>query len=308
VFARADIASTTGANRDLATPDVARTWFAADVGGGPSNAPDGLADLIIVNDTAQHVVTLLGNGDGSWRKVEAAYAVSLHASLHGHVVSGRGDRHNWRMMDVNGDGRADLVHTSLVQAGPLIGGSQSPGTVLVETLIARGDGNWDAPPGSHQFIDTYTDTDVRGFMITDVDGDGRADLLKVQNVQDRPTTGSQTPVNAVVWTLLSRGANTWEERTQPITENIPATARWFPMEVNGDGRVDLASLLTRPGEPLLFSVMMSLGNGRFNPRPRPHSTRRPRARCESLIWMVTGARISSTSSEPTLTPWPRSRR
>src|SRR6185437_6955802 len=111
-------------------PDPAR-WIAADVG-GPTGAPDGRSDLIRVSRdvctacpgsfTTLSVVTLLSTPTG-W----AASAV-LPWSLNGATVPYSSvDTQNWRVSQLNGDDRADLVHFVPSSSG-----------VTVEYLLASG--------------------------------------------------------------------------------------------------------------------------------------------------------------------------
>ena len=45
--------------------------------------------------------------------------------------------------------------------------------------------------------------------------------------------------NAAVLSLISRGDGTFEDHYAPVSLPSEATASWQPMELNGDGSVDL---------------------------------------------------------------------
>ena len=130
--------STAGASSpEVDHVDAVAAFFVGDVGGGSDSGPDGLADLIVVDDSRQMIVTLLGNGNGTWRPVVTSYDVPNHAISRGHLLAGRGDVRNWRAMDVNGDGLTDFVHTALVQVLAGAAGELRVDTLLA-TVMARG--------------------------------------------------------------------------------------------------------------------------------------------------------------------------
>src|SRR5262249_40580133 len=61
---RQDIPSSTDGGThppDLARVDAVSNWFLADIGGAPDNRPDGKADIVIVDETTQQIVSLLSN-------------------------------------------------------------------------------------------------------------------------------------------------------------------------------------------------------------------------------------------------------
>jgi Salmonella virulence plasmid 65kDa B protein/FG-GAP-like repeat len=250
------------------TADGAKDFVVADVGGGSTAGPDGLADLVILDDTQHTIITVLGRGDGTFAlPVVTSYTVPVHAKLRDHVIAGRGDVRNWRAMDVNGDGLTDLVHTAVEQP------ASGSGSLHVDTLLSRGDGRFGAsgqwqqqtwvadPVGEDHFQNTYDDPDVRGFLPADVNGDGRTDLVKVEHNDGGPPTQRTT-----IWTLIARGGGTWSERSWPLADAVPATGDWLPMEANGDGRTDLVLVRATPGQPPEISTMLSRGDGAWEPR------------------------------------------
>ena len=146
-----------------------KAYVVADVGGSSAAGPDGLADLVIVDDMKQTVITLLGQGSGNVAlPLLTPYNVPVHATVHGHVVARRGDVRSWRPMDVNGDGLTDLVHTALEQP------ASGPGEVRVDTLLALGDGRFGpvpaagtsvTPVGEDHFQGQYDDSEVRASLV-----------------------------------------------------------------------------------------------------------------------------------------------
>ncbi|MBS1857278.1 MAG: VCBS repeat-containing protein [Acidobacteria bacterium] len=239
---------------DLARVDAVANWFLADVGGSADNHADGKADIVIVDEFTQQVVTLLSNGDGTWRRIPAPTSPTVAgnpSSPEAQFLAGHADVGNWRAVDVNGDGLADLVHTQYWGAPA---GQQR---VVVETLLAKGDGTWGDPVVEPHFVGLYGDANVRAFIPADIDGDGRMDLVKVGYEWDSAGHGS-----LVLWSLVARGSGSWDE-PPPVRIPFPneAVTKWRPMEINGDGRTDLALVDSTPNQPLMIQTMLSLGNG-----------------------------------------------
>ena len=157
----------------------------------------------------------------------------------------------WRAMDVNGDGRADLVKVD-----------RDGDTVKVETLFATADDDWrpsimPAPAGD----DTWTGipaSDTSSWRATDVNGDGKADLvhLAVKPAEKATNSGEKDkPARLQVHTLLSDGDGSWTQQPWPPAGDQAAgslepadadllsdTARWLTADTNGDQRADLVHL------------------------------------------------------------------
>jgi RHS repeat-associated protein len=243
---------------DLASTGAVADWLLADVGGA-GNEPDGRADIVVIDDLRKRTVTLLGAGDGTWTPVLAGYDPlgRIPNSLrHGHLLTALGDAFNWRPMDVNGDGLVDLVHTALRQPAP------GPGSLSVATLLARGDGTWRDPVVTDHYAGVYSEADVHNFMPADVDGDGRMDLVLLETYGGQTVTGNK---NTSILTLLADGSGRWREvPPQSLRQPYMAARGWRPMEVNGDGRTDLAYVASPPGGSLTVSYFLSLGDGTWD--------------------------------------------
>jgi RHS repeat-associated protein len=258
-----------GSKPDLNRVDLLSNVMLADVGGGLDGAPDGKVDIVVTDDATQQIVTLLSNGDGTWRKHVSDYgftpqgtAFVPHTVLRGHssaAASGGG----WHAIDVSGDGRADLVDLEWRDDGSGVR------YVEVTTLRSLGDGTWAIPiPGDYDFGGSLRDPNVRGFRPADINADGRMDLVEVQSNSSAPLGH-----NAYVFSLIYEGGGTWDDVAAPVTLPSEAAARWQPTEINGDGRTDLASIGSSAGQPLTVSSLLSLGDGDWQPvgnaRPTP---------------------------------------
>src|SRR5262249_20232113 len=113
-------------------------------------------------------------------------------------------------------------------------------------------------------IDTsrgFDDLNVRDFVAADVNGDGRMDLVKVQTLLTAGAPAQGSPFKTRVWSLIAAGKGTWEGHVREVDQPYQASKNWRPMEVNGDGRTDLAYPASKPGEQLKVSSMLSMGNG-----------------------------------------------
>jgi RHS repeat-associated protein len=244
-----------GSQPDLAHVDPLSNVMLADIGGGQNGAPDGRVDVVVTDDATKQIVTLLSNGDGSWRKQVRDYGFTPTTILRGHLTTAP-TVNGWRALDVNGDGRADLVHIAFADVG-----TGTAVTLHVTTLRSAGDGTW-LPPvsGYYGFRGNLRNPDVRGFHPADINGDGRTDLVDVRYDSSLPLGH-----NAVVLSLIAAGGGTWDDVDATVTLPSQATDGWLPMEVNGDSRTDLAYVGSLAGQPLTVSSMLSLGNGRWQP-------------------------------------------
>lgn len=204
-------------------------WRTADVNG------DGRSDLVNItwsSTTGIRVHTMFSSGNGNWTTMWQDAWPGF----------GLGDVANWRVMDINADGRMDLVHVAW-----------SASVIRVHSLISRGDGTWsrvyqDAWPG-------FGLSDVANWRAMDVNGDGRQDLVHLMWT---------SPGNIRVHTMFSSGNGTWTIAYHDAVTGFGASdvQSWKVTDVDGDGRKDLVYVLfTNPG--LRVHTLRSLGNGAF---------------------------------------------
>ena len=197
-----------------------------------ASCPTRVARLLISNgttliDTAEVAVGAGGSGDPA---AVRSYFTELAA-------------------DINGDGKTDLIRIRNSNPG-------SNGTAIADVWISTG--TTLVKTGSYT-IGTYGSE----FFPIDVNGDGRTDLVVVSN-----NNGS---AKAAVYLSNGTGfAATPDATWTAIGGWDPANIEDLPVDVNGDGRIDLvrltnqnstavAQIATLPGTP--FDVITAFGNG-----------------------------------------------
>ncbi len=142
-------------------------------------------------------------------------------------------------IDVNGDGKLDLV-----MANPCVAGSVCQGAVAgdVSVLLGNGDGTFQAPT-IH-----YADTGINSLWVADVNGDGKPDLL---------VCGFSATLQSTVSVELGNGDGTFQS---PIKYPSPAGCGAITAaDLNGDGKTDL---VVGGGS---VGVLLGNGDGTFQP-------------------------------------------
>jgi FG-GAP-like repeat len=143
------------------------------------------------------ISAVLGNGNGTFKP-----AVLTTVSSEDPILVG----------DVNGDGKDDVVQVHAFRA---------PSTL--DVWLSNGDGTF-TQEHSYQ----VSQVPLQGGVLTDLDGDGKLDLLAVD---------AQTP--GLVRTLLGNGDGTFQAATSvTLAAQAPANLRFA--DFNGDGKVDFA--------------------------------------------------------------------
>jgi hypothetical protein len=267
---------------------------------------DGHADLVVVNQGANTISVLLGNGDGTF-KPKTDYATGTSPA--GVAVG-----------DLNGDGHLDIAvaNASAASVSVLLGngdGTFGPKTdfllPLIPDAVAVGDFNGDGKAdlviaahngtsdsvmmmlgnGNGTFqapIATVTDTNTTGFTLNggaassiraaDVNGDGQLDVVVVNNKDVREPFGRGSSIvvqeTGSMSVLLGNGNGT----LQP-PRNFAAGLGAQSVVVgdfNGDGRPDIAvnnfdqtgvSIYTNSGGGTFTSSTLSLGAGNVSFSP-----------------------------------------
>ena len=140
-------------------------------------------------------------------------------------------------MDANGDGFIDLV-----TAWP------DDNTLNLQLYLADGTGGFDSPSKVPTF-DLFFTTFLHSM---DVNADGMIDLVH----------GMLNDVTLTVTVLLSYGTG-FEQLQPPTTVSVVISHLALPMDVTGDGKVDLTIVTSDDGK-LNFQVLTSKGDG-FTP-------------------------------------------
>ncbi|HTQ21993.1 RHS repeat-associated core domain-containing protein [Mycobacterium sp.] len=240
----------------------AGAWMPLDVGSpkAAGGGPDGKTDLVMVDRDGGklRVYTLLSTGSGWEAKADAPWPGNY----------GPADVQNWRPANLNGDGRADLVH--LVTAGP---------GVRVEYLLSKGDGSWTSGTTSAYFakatpaqgarpdIPALGAANVQDFRSIDTDGDSFTDFVFAERLEDitaecRGDNARDHDCGTVIRSLAGNGDGSFSERTDSDPAKFTA-AQVHALETsdfNGDGLGDLSLLRLGPG-CLWVEAFVSTGAG-----------------------------------------------
>ena len=210
-------------------------WVAvADVNG------DGGPDLLMANDNS--VGVLLGNGDGTFRPAVAYQSGGEHNSL--------------AVADVNGDGKPDLLVADYCAPGITCSGG-GPGAV--DALLGNG-------PGTFRPAATYSSgaDDANSVAVADVNGDGKPDLLVINQCADLINCASGT-----ISVLLGNGNGTFQSAVTYDSGGYLADSITVA-DVNGDGRPDLvvANFSVNFYQPTPGVVTVLLNNTPFCTTPK----------------------------------------
>ncbi|MGE7419076.1 FG-GAP-like repeat-containing protein, partial [Methylobacterium tarhaniae] len=193
--------------------DLSRSAEAADVDG------DGKLDLITTGYNGGTVSVRLGNGDGTF-KGETKHATGVGPTA---VAAA----------DLNGDGKVDLV-----TANDTAGHNDT-----VSVLLGNGDGTFRSK------LDFAVGENPYAVMTADVNGDGKRDLLTVNQDDD------------TVSVLLGNGDGTFQAKAAFETGAFPTAVA--AADLNRDGKIDLVATNTDEGEGTTVSVLLGNGDGTF---------------------------------------------
>jgi hypothetical protein len=226
--------------------------YAVDVNG------DGYPDIVAYDYNDNTTITWLNLGDGTFN---AAVTTPLDTT-HGLTSFAY-------LADVNGDGKADLIFSTIV---PPTTGTIS--TVYLETQLGKGDGTFGTAFDAK--VESFTvnaavgviGTGDYGIAVADINGDGKMDIALNINEILTNTTGAY-----VVATALGNNDGTFTGfgTNYPISIPVIGTGP-FPVldfnaailsfaDVNGDGKLDLVA---NAGTSIVETAL-GKGDGTFSP-------------------------------------------
>jgi hypothetical protein len=122
---------------------------------------DERVDIVIANHDVHYVTVLIGDGSGGFAPAEHS-PISVDVDPHPHAAS---------VVDIDRDGRADLLIDHSPRGAPDPGLRREAGGVLVRRGL--GEGRF-ADPGT---VFESGGVPYRGFAVGDIDGDGRPDVV-----------------------------------------------------------------------------------------------------------------------------------
>jgi hypothetical protein len=210
-------------------------WKAADVDG------DGDDDLLEPFHPGPgpglRIHKLLSNGSGNWsfsyKDVDPDF--------------GNADMTNWKVADLNGDGRDDLVE-------PWVYGTDK--TLRIHAVVSQSSGGW---AFSFKDLGTFGSTDVSNWKVADLNGDERDDLVAPFY------TGSSSSLRVLRAIAGSTSTPSWTFGVQTVSlPNVDSNlSRWKIADVNGDRKADLVEPALNSGFGLRIRTLLAsaFGNG-----------------------------------------------
>jgi hypothetical protein len=176
---------------------------------------DKVPDLVVTHVAGAIVTMLKGDGDGTF---QAEQTLSSDSNL---------GATNFQLLDVNKDGKLDLVMASVFNGGATV-------------LIGNGDGTFQPAAVFSTGNQTYF------FAAADVSGDGNLDLAMVDTIGNYVTV------------LLGNGDGTFSPRKDLLGDPLSGVSSGVVRDFNGDGIPDIAiSALSG------VAMLLGKGNGTF---------------------------------------------
>lgn len=222
-----------GAGRFVAAPGspIKLAYMPGDIKPGDVNG-DGSLDFGVTSSERDAVDIFLGDGSGAFKPAPGSpFIASASVEL---------NTHGLQLVDINADGRLDIITTSNRQNS-------------FATMLSDGRGGFTRgqavtfPAGSGRY----------SFAFGDLDGDGHTDVAIVNN----DSGFMPTPGRVVMLRGDGRGAFKNFAETP-----APAGARYATLgDVNGDGRLDIVLTCGGNENNNQLNILLNQGGGRFAP-------------------------------------------
>lgn len=202
---------------------------------------DGKLDVVAVYEGTggMWVYTALGNGDGSFRQAVAQQVFSQSMGTDGAYTR--------MVVDVNGDGRADVVALY-----------EGPSGMWKNIALSNGDGTYQQAVQQQVYPYGMGAAGAYQLFLADVNGDGKPDIVAVYE----GTSGMWT------YTALGNGDGSFRQAViqQLFYQSMGTDGAYTRIvaDVNGDGNADVVALYEGPSG-MWKNVALSNGDGSFQP-------------------------------------------
>jgi hypothetical protein len=208
---------------------------------------------------------LISLGDGAGNFATPTFYPSGHF-VPGNDIDANPTLSNIRLVDVNGDGKADLVFNYLDEDYSVTPNLFYSG---VAVQLGNGDGTFKAP----QTLVLYSGAAASQFVynvvgITDLNGDGKPDLLVMAETAQANGT---TPAAFTLEVALGNGDGTFRTpaavNTNDVVQGLPNYGtQYVPLvvaDMNGDGIPDIVTLGAASNGDMQVAIALGNGDGTF---------------------------------------------
>jgi RHS repeat-associated protein len=218
-----------------------------------------------------HVFTFLSLGDGKWQPIHE-YVAGVASE----------DVQQWRPMDVDGDGRTDLVHLAWGKYQRLFPRPHTEEGLIARTLLAQGDGHWTLKTAG--VWKDFPHKDLATWRSMDINADGKGDLVRVDHESYSTTSADMPRVETDALLSLGGGNFTPDAEYEPIDLRLGDSRSWLGTDINADGATDLVHVASN-GHALTAHSLVSTGHGGWISISRPIKQSTPTGSGRPPLWL-----------------------